>query len=88
MSDIGQLRQRALEVITHLPPGSFTFDEFLAHATGLNVIDSTRDVGPMLKYLTEHELIRRVDSPAGQPSRWARCDVAPSATPTDRAERN
>ena len=65
---------RAAEVVARLPPGSFTVEEFLSHATGLNVVDNVRDVGPMLKYLTDSGVIRRVSEPHDEAARWVRCD--------------
>lgn len=76
MSNYGKvsesIAQQAQEVVAHLPPGSFTFEDFAGHATGLNVLLNASDVGPMLEYLTDNEVIQRLPVPAGKPARWAR----------------
>jgi hypothetical protein len=69
------IAEQALEVAAHLPPGSFTLDDFVDHATGLNAIRTSAEVGPMLKHLVDNEIIRPLNTPLGQPTRWICCTV-------------
>ena len=67
------LAHRAMEVLAHMPPGSFTAHEFVTEAVGRGALDDAREIGAMLKYMIDNDEIRKLNTPIGQPARWIRC---------------
>jgi hypothetical protein len=59
------IADRAMTVARHLPPGPFSVQRFLDHATGLNVIRNAAEVDVILAHLADAGLIMKLgaDSP-------------------------
>ena len=59
------IADRAMTVARHLPPGPFSVQRFLDHATGLNAIANAAEVDVILAHLANAGLIVKVtdDSP-------------------------
>lgn len=64
---------RALDVIAQMPSGSFTAHEFVSRAVELEALVNASEIGVMLQYLTDNEVIRKLNTPIGQPARWIAC---------------